>query len=182
MNRVLWIGILVLALVFSGCTTEKRDVQETVTYGPNVQTTTPPQSPANQPVTVTTKYTTDADEPVEPATPDWVNKVERAEGMVGIDLSKPRGQAAALAKRGALMDAQRRLMEKVGGLQITSKTRVEDMVTVEDLITAQTSGHIRNVTVVGDYPDWENGVYKVVVEMPLYDIWEYVKIERKYTE
>lgn len=112
--------------------------------------------------------------------PDWVNQTETAVGMVAIDTSRPKGQAIPMARRGAQIEAQRQILEKVLGLRIDSQTMVRDMVTESDKIDAQSSGLVRKAQVVSEAPDWANGVYKVTVSLKLYDVWSYMKEEKHY--
>ena len=72
-------------------------------------------------------------------------------------------QASLLALRAAKLDACRNLLEAVKGVQITSKTRVEDYITTQDRITSAVGGLLQGVVVdrEEEMPDgsWEVEVY-----------------------
>lgn len=171
--------ILAVVLFTAGCTTtEVRETKETKVYGPNVQPTpnTPGMQPSGPTGIVHENTTTDGSS----SDPEWINQTEMAVGMVAIDMSRPKGQAIAMAKRGAQIEAQRQILEKVLGLRIDSQTTVRDLVTESDKIDAQSSGLVRGAQVIGEAPDYANGVYKVTVELKLYDVWYYMKEEKHY--
>ncbi len=56
-------------------------------------------------------------------------------------------QGNLLAQRAAKLDACRNLLEAVKGVQITSKTKVEDFITTEDKIQSAVEGIIQGVVV-----------------------------------
>lgn len=120
--------------------------------------------------------------PVNDSPPAWTQEKARAEGNSAVDRNRfPNpAQAKLMAKRGATLDAKRNLLEQVLGLQMSSQSLVRDMVAEQDQINAQTSGLIRNAKVVGDSYDAAGGVYTVVVELKLYDVWEYARTVRTY--
>jgi len=56
-------------------------------------------------------------------------------------------QATLLARRAAKLDACRNLLEAVKGVQITSRTRVEDYITTQDRITSAVQGLLQGAVV-----------------------------------
>lgn len=184
MNKTgIWVVLLVaIAVIVAGCSGDQKKVTQTTTYGPNVQPVQPSNNPALKPVTVHEETIVDADENVGPTQPDWVKREETAEGMSALRMDLPRGQAIAMAKRGARIDAMRNLMEKIAGLRIDSQTEVKDMVTESDRIHAESAAILRSAEVVDQHFDEMNGLYMVTVKIKLYDVWNYIKTETPYED
>lgn len=133
---------------------------------------------SNGQVVATTQST--ASEPTEAATPAWISQTIRATGQ---NAANPKfahnpAQAQAMARRGAILEAKRNLLERVLGLKVRSNTLVKDMVTESDQIDAESSGLIRAAVEVGE--SYENGLYSATVELPLNTVYEYIKTQRTY--
>ncbi len=75
-----------------------------------------------------------------------------------------RGQAVNLAKRTALLVAQRDLIERYAGTFLTSQTQIDDFVTSSDRILATTGGLIKGVKIVNVQLSPDQTVYSVVVQ------------------
>jgi hypothetical protein len=89
----------------------------------------------------------------------------------------PRGispQAALMAKRGAEVDAYRRLAEQIKGLRIDSRTYVRDFVTESDAITADTVAHIRGVRFTR-YAFIEGGIFEAEAAVGLSQVITFIK-------
>lgn len=160
-----YITLLALVAMLVGCGTD------TTYQDRNVYT-------SNGQVVATTQST--ASEPTQAPVPEWISQTIRATGQ---NAANPKfagnpAQAQAMARRGAILEAKRNLLERVLGLKIRSNTFVKDMVTEEDQINAETSGLVRGAYEVGE--SYENGLYTANVELPLNTVYEYIKTQRTY--
>lgn len=95
------------------------------------------------------------------AATDITGGVIRVEGVSGV------GQSFALKRIAAKVDAQRLLAEQVHGVQIDSKTTVENAIVTSDVVNASVSGIIKGAREVSCTTD-EYGYVHVVMELPLY--------------
>jgi hypothetical protein len=75
-------------------------------------------------------------------------------------------RSEALARRAAVIDARRNLLEVVGELRIDSRTKVKNYMTASDEITTRISGIVLGSRVESEHR-FEDGSYTVVVSMPL---------------
>ncbi len=106
---------------------------------------------------------------VQQAAVNWEKGAAADVTAMGIGLppvnAGPRGNA--LARRAAIVDAQRNLLEVVEGVQIDSETLVKDMAVESDIIKSQVHGLIKGARVVkeGSNPD---GSYFVEMSIPLF--------------
>jgi len=71
----------------------------------------------------------------------------------------------ALARRGAILDAQRNLAEKVNSITITEKVTLTDLVT-SDFAQSTLKAELQNVEVIYEFYDEEKNIYSVKVQMP----------------
>lgn len=76
-------------------------------------------------------------------------------------------KANIMARRAAIVDAQRNLAEQVNGVQVDAETTVENFVINSDIVKTKVSALIKGAIVVEEHamPD---GSYRVVMSMPLY--------------
>lgn len=95
------------------------------------------------------------------AATDITGGVIRVEGVSGV------GQSFALKRIAAKVDAQRLLAEQIHGVQIDSKTTVENAIVISDVVNASVSGIIKGAREVSCTTD-EYGYVHVVMELPLY--------------
>lgn len=95
------------------------------------------------------------------AATDITDGVVRVEGISGV------GQSFALKRIAAKVDAQRLLAEQIYGVQIDSKTTVENAIVTSDVVNASVSGVIKGAREVSCTTD-EYGYVHVVMELPLY--------------
>ena len=100
---------------------------------------------------------------------NWTTQFIEAEGEGIIDNErfKNPAQARALAIRAATVVAQRNLLEIVKGVNVTSETTVEDMITTKDIITTKVEGVVKGAEMIGQ-PVIADGSVKVRLRMPLY--------------
>ncbi len=101
---------------------------------------------------------------------DWTNQFIEAKGESVIDTLRFKNiaQAKLMAKRGAIVDAQRNLLEITKGVQVTSETKVQDMIATYDYIYSRVDGVIKNATQVGEAIEKE-GIITVTMRIPMYD-------------
>ncbi len=76
-------------------------------------------------------------------------------------------QDKLMAKRAAIADAQRNLIEKIYGIQIDADTRVEDFITRNDQVRGELEGFIASAEIVNDYGLDRDGIYKVKIQIDL---------------
>jgi hypothetical protein len=100
---------------------------------------------------------------------DWSNQYIEAKGEALIDTErfKNRGQAVAMATRGATVVAQRNLLEIINGVYVVGETTVENLATTNDVIRTRVEGVLRGAQPVGD-PVEKNGMIEIKVRVPLY--------------
>ena len=97
---------------------------------------------------------------------EWVYDmlVETGEAPV-IDKYKEVSRNVLLAKKGAILDAQRRLAERIGTIRLNATTTMQDFST-SDLVQSRINVYLRDITVLSEIHDEENGMYKVSIQMP----------------
>lgn len=101
---------------------------------------------------------------------NWTDQYIEAKGMSAIDTARFKipAQAKLMARRGAIVDAQRNLLEIVNGVRVVGETKVEDMVTTSDYIYTRVDGVIKGAKPVGE-PHEQDGAMVVTLRIPLYD-------------
>jgi hypothetical protein len=77
------------------------------------------------------------------------------------------GQADALARRAAVVDAYRNLASIVYGVEIENHTTVAELAVKKDTIKTSVSGIIKNARIV-DEEQLDNGNYEITLTMPLF--------------
>jgi hypothetical protein len=84
---------------------------------------------------------------------DWSSQFIEAKGESVLDPErfKNPAQAKAMATRGAVVVAQRNLLEIVKGVHVQGETTVEDMMTKRDLITTRVEGIVKGAQI--NHPD-----------------------------
>lgn len=98
---------------------------------------------------------------------DWVNQRAVASGYgVPKSTSQTAAQANISARRAAVVDARRNLLEVVKKVRIDSATRVENLMAVSDAVTSRVQGIVQYSQIVGEQrkPD---GSFVVAVSVPL---------------
>lgn len=108
----------------------------------------PSDTPANASVTVLDKGII-----------NWSDGSIRAKGMGIVPPNKTGAQGKALARRAAIADLQRNLLETVQGVQIDSKTQVKDFIAT-DVINTVVSGTIKGVEIVEE--SFDNEAYVIL--------------------
>lgn len=100
---------------------------------------------------------------------NWTEQYVEAKGQSVIDNQKftNPAQAKLMAARGAVVVAQRNLLEIVKGVNVTSETTVKDMITQNDFIYTRVDGVVKNAQQVGDAVE-KDGFMEVTMRIPLY--------------
>jgi hypothetical protein len=89
---------------------------------------------------------------------DWSENYIEATGM-GVPSKKSEGaQGKLLARRSAIVDLQRNLLEFLNGVQIDSRTVMDDFM-AEDRVRSEVHGVIKNVDILKE--DWDGELYTV---------------------
>jgi hypothetical protein len=101
---------------------------------------------------------------------NWTEQFIYAKGESVIDNERFKNvaQARAMAARGAVVVAQRNLLEIIKGVNVTSETTVQDMITTSDYIYTRIDGVIKGAQQVGEAIE-KNGMMVVTMRVPLYD-------------
>ena len=89
------------------------------------------------------------------------------DGVVRVEGVSNNGQSFALKRIAAKVDAQRILAEHVHGVQIDSKTTVENAIVTSDVINASVSGIVKGAREVSCTTD-EYGYVHVILELPVF--------------
>jgi hypothetical protein len=133
---------------------------------PQEQTSTPKPTPVDDIIVKS--------EPVITTVPNgnvnWTEQFIYAVGESVIDNErfKNPAQAKAMATRGAVVVAQRNLLEIIKGVNVTSETTVQDMITTSDFIYTRIDGVIKGAQQVGEAIE-KNGMMQVRMRVSLYE-------------
>ena len=112
-------------------------------------------------------------EPVIENTPtgtiNWTTQVIEVKGNSVLDTSrfKNPAQARLMAIQGARVDAQRKLLETVKGVNVKGETTVKDMITTSDEVKTRVEGVLVGAYSVGD-PVVKDGVAEVIMKIDIY--------------
>lgn len=100
---------------------------------------------------------------------NWTQQYVEAVGQSVIDSErfKNKAQARAMATRGAIVVAQRNLLEMVQGVNVVGETTVEDMITTSDYIYTRVEGFVKGAEQVGPARE-KDGMIEVRLRMPIY--------------
>lgn len=93
-----------------------------------------------------------------------------ADGYGVLPQNRPFGQAKLMARRAAVVEAQRNLLETVKDVAIDSETNVEMSMTLNDTIHSEISGVIRGARVIDEEYIPEHGIYRVTMSVPMYGV------------
>jgi hypothetical protein len=101
---------------------------------------------------------------------NWSQRFIEAKGSSVLDLTRfPNpAQARLMAQRGAMVDAQRNLLEIIQGVHVQGRTTVQDMITVSDEVKTKVDGVIKNAQMIGDAVE-SNGIITITMRVPLYE-------------
>lgn len=92
-----------------------------------------------------------------------------ADGYGVLPTGIPIGRAKIMARRAAIVDAQRNLVETIQGTAVDSETTVNNFILTDDVVKIKVSGLIKGATVV-DEELLEDNMYRVVMSVPMYGV------------
>lgn len=108
-----------------------------------------------------------AEPPIGRGNIDWFGGFITAKGYGTAKATGNKAQDRIMARRAAIANAQRTLLETVKGVRIDSTTFVQNMMLQEDRIVAQVSGVVKAAQIVGEKMEYVKGAPLVTVEMRL---------------
>ena len=93
----------------------------------------------------------------------------QADGYGAMPAGMPVGRARLLARRAAIVDAQRNLVETIKGTAVDAETTMENYMVTSDLVKTKVNGIVTGARVVSEsaQPD---GTYHVVMTVPMYGV------------
>jgi len=95
---------------------------------------------------------------------DWGKNYIESTGMAVAPKGMSGAQAMALARRGAIVDLQRNLLEFLNGVQVDSRTTMDDFM-ASDRVRTEVSGIIKNVELLEG--TWDGEAYTVTGRIKL---------------
>ncbi len=101
---------------------------------------------------------------------NWSDQYIEAKGSAVIDYEKfpNAAQAKAMATRGAIVVAQRNLLEIIQGVNVVSETTVKDMMIQSDYIYTRVDGVVKGAQQHGEAIE-KDGMIEVTMRIPLYE-------------
>jgi len=105
----------------------------------------------------------------EEATVNWESDSQMVEAFgIGVPPENVHpAKGRALARRAAIVDAQRNLLEEIQGVQVDSETTIQDLAVASDTIRTKVSGLLQGAKVLQEHYN-KDGSYEVRVGLPLY--------------
>lgn len=101
---------------------------------------------------------------------NWEKGVDSDIVAVGVGLPPKNAtgaQGKVLARRAAVVDAQRNLVETINGVQVDADTTVENLMVASDIVKTKVSGVLKGAQVIDEkYND--DGSYQVTMRVPIY--------------
>lgn len=99
---------------------------------------------------------------------NWDQGVIEAIGIgVPSSMAKSPAQARLMARRAAIVYAQRNLLETVGGVKVTAETTVQNLETTSDIVKTQLTGIVKGAKII-DEQQMSDGSYQVTLQINLY--------------
>jgi hypothetical protein len=98
---------------------------------------------------------------------NWTKNYIEATGMAVAPKGTKGAQAKLLARRGAIVDLQRNLLEFMAGVQIDARTTMDDFM-ASDRVRSEVSGNIRNVELMEG--EWDGEAYTISGRIKLPEI------------
>ncbi|QDR83181.1 LPP20 family lipoprotein [Sporomusa termitida] len=99
---------------------------------------------------------------------NWDEGFVEATGTgVPSSIAKSPAQARLMARRAAIVDAQRNLLESIEGVKITAETTVKNFETTNDTVRTQVTGIVKGSKIVNEQQVFD-GTYQVTLRVNLY--------------
>jgi hypothetical protein len=105
----------------------------------------------------------------------WGQNYIEGTGMAVAPTNMKGAQARVLARRGAIVDLQRNLLESIGGVQVDARTTMNDFM-AEDRVRTEVNGLIQGIELLDG--KWDGEAYTVTGRIRtagLQVIWEYCR-------
>jgi hypothetical protein len=96
---------------------------------------------------------------------DWTQNYIESTGMAVAPSGTKGAQAKALARRGAVVDLQRNLLEFLGGVQIDSRTTMDDFM-ASDRVRSEVHGILKNIELLDGTWDGESYTVSGRIRLP----------------
>jgi len=99
---------------------------------------------------------------------NWDQATVEAVGFgVPSRIAKSPAQAQLMARRAAIVDAQRNLLETIEGVKVDAETTVQNFELTNDVVKTQVSGMVRNSRIINEQ-QLADGTYQVTMGINLY--------------
>ena len=109
----------------------------------------------------------------------WQNEFIFADGIAPVLTKYPEEtRNLMLAKRAAVIDAQRNLAEKINEVRLSASTTMSDFQAV-DFVQSRITARLKETQVINEYHNVEKGLYEIKIQMPK---WEIAQILEEYVE
>ncbi|MDF2569081.1 MAG: hypothetical protein K0R55_685 [Sporomusa sp.] len=82
-------------------------------------------------------------------------------------IAKSPAQARLMARRAAIVDAQRNLLESIEGVKVTAETTVQNFETTNDIVKTQVTGIVKGAKIVNEQ-QLVDGTYQITLRIGLY--------------
>lgn len=92
-----------------------------------------------------------------------------AQGFGFMRAGMPMGQAKLMARRAAIVDAQRNLVSEIKGTVVDAETTMENYVITSDVVKTKVSGMVTGAKIVSEKFE-ADGSYSVIMEVPAYGV------------
>lgn len=104
---------------------------------------------------------------------NWETRYITSKGIVAAtSITTNSSQRRLLARRGAIVDAQRSMLEIINGVRIDSATTVSDYM-VNEVTRADVKGTLKNAEIIDE--NWDGEVYEVTMQVPMGKIFKVLK-------
>ena len=118
--------------------------------------------------TVTTKVDVAVDQLGTKGSINWDQATVEAVGFgVPSRIANSPAQSQLMARRAAIVDAQRNLLETIAGIKVDAKTTVQNFELANDVVKTQVSGMVRNSKIINEQ-QLADGTYQVTMAINLY--------------
>ena len=99
---------------------------------------------------------------------DWDSNIIQSTGMgIAPDYANNPGQAQALARSAAIVDAYRNLAATIYGVELENESTIEQLAVKKDTIKTSVSGLIKNARIL-DEEALPNGAYQIVMAVRIF--------------